>query len=472
MKIRRTVLVVDDNEINRLNLKLLLKEHYQVLEAGDLEKADATLSANRVDLVVLDLALPPEPDNPEIGMGYLVKLKRESPDTPVVVITGHDEHALALRARKNGALDFFGKPFDPDEVQDTINRAMEAHWQQLREQELQRALDVRMGSELLGESEPMQELKALITQVAPTPSTVLIRGETGTGKELIARRLHAESPRADEPFIAINCAAMSAEHLESELFGHEKGAFAGATRRKLGWFERASGGTLFLDEIAGMPLSVQAKLLRVLESGEFSRLGGESVICSDVRLLCSTKADLEHLVSTGEFRDDLYYRIHVVEIEAIPLREHMQDLELLAEHILIQKGLACGKQIEGFSDQVIEQMQRYSWPGNVRELENVIERAVVLSLGNTIESLPSLVGPHVAHASGDLLQQWFMQLPDSGIKGENAVADFEKQLLLTALERNGNIKARAGRWLGFGDRAKDKMRYLCDKYKVDTQEDS
>ena len=168
MKIQRTVLVVDDNEINRLNLKLLLKDNFQVLEAGDLEKADAALSANRIDLVVLDLALPPEPDNPEIGMAYLVKLKRESPDTPVVVITGHDEHALALRARKDGALDFFGKPFDPDEVQDTINRAMASRWQQLREQELQRALDVRMGSELLGESEPMQALKTLISQVAPT----------------------------------------------------------------------------------------------------------------------------------------------------------------------------------------------------------------------------------------------------------------------------------------------------------------
>lgn len=472
MKIQRTVLVVDDNEINRLNLKLLLKDKYEVLEAGDLDKADAALSANRVDLVILDLALPPEPDNPEIGMAYLLKLKKESPDTPVVVITGHDEHALAARARKDGALDFFGKPFDPDEVQDTIDRAMELRWQQLREQELQRALDSRMGSELLGESTAMHELKELIAQVAPTPSTVLIKGETGTGKELIARRLHAESPRANEPFIAINCAAMSAEHLESELFGHEKGAFAGAAKRKLGWFERASGGTLLLDEIAGMPLSVQAKLLRVLESGEFSRLGGESVICSDVRLLCSTKADLEQLVSTGEFRDDLYYRIHVVEITASPLREHMEDLELLASEILIQKGLACGKQIEGFSDQVMEQMQRYSWPGNVRELENVLERAVVLSLGNSIESLPSLAGPHVAHASGDLLQQWFQQLPDSGIKGENAVAEFEKQLLLTALERNGNIKARAGRWLGFGDRAKDKMRYLCDKYEVDAQEDS
>lgn len=472
MTIQRTVLVVDDNEINRLNLKLLLKEYYQVLEAGDLDVAEAALSANRIDLVVLDLALPPEPDNPEIGMQYLAKFKQENPDTPVVVITGHEEHALAVRAREIGALDFFGKPFDPDEVRDTIDRAMEASWQRLREQELKRALDSRMGTEILGASQPMRALRALVEQVAQAPSTVLIRGETGTGKELVARQLHALSPRAGEPFIAINCAAMSAEHLESELFGHEKGAFSGAGKRKLGWFERASGGTLFLDEVSGLPLSVQAKLLRALEHGEFSRLGGESMITSNVRLICSTKADIEKLVAEGKFRDDLYYRIHVVEIAVPPLRDHMEDMQMLAEHILIQKGLLCGRQVNAFSESVLEQMQRYSWPGNVRELENVIERAVVLTDGDTIQTLPSLAGPHTVQESNDVLQNWLSQLPDSGIHAEKAVAEFEKRLLLEALARNGNIKARAGRWLGFGDRSKDKMRYLCDKYQVDTQEDS
>lgn len=472
MTIQRTVLVVDDNEINRLNLKLLLKEHYQVLEAGDLTLAEEALSANRIDLVVLDLALPPEPDNPEIGMQYLAEFKQENPDTPVVVITGHDEHALAVRARETGALDFFGKPFDPDEVRDTIDRAMESSWQKLREQELKRALDSRMGTEILGDSESIRALRALIEQVAQAPSTVLIRGETGTGKELVARQLHSLSPRAAEPFIAINCAAMSAEHLESELFGHEKGAFAGAAKRKLGWFERASGGTLFLDEVVGLPLSVQAKLLRALEHGEFSRLGGESMIRSDVRLICSTKADIEKLVADGEFRDDLYYRIHVVEIGMPPLRDHMEDLPILAEHILLQKGMLCGRQVTGFSESVLEQMARYSWPGNVRELENVIERAVVLTDGDTIETLPSLAGPQTAQESDDVLQNWLSQLPDSGIQAEKAVAEFEKRLLLEALSRNSNIKARAGRWLGFGDRAKDKMRYLCDKYQVDTQEET
>ncbi|MDQ7010609.1 MAG: sigma-54 dependent transcriptional regulator, partial [Mariprofundaceae bacterium] len=315
MGIQRAILVVDDNEINRLNLKLLLKDQYQILEAGDVEVAEAMLSGHRIDLMVLDLALPPEPDNPEIGMQYLENLAGENPDIPVVVVTGHDEHALAVRARKAGAIDFFGKPFDPDEVRDTIDRAMEARWQRVREQELRRMLDVRVGTEILGDSEAMRQLRDLIAQVAPAPSTVLIRGETGTGKELVARSLHARSPRAEEPFIAINCAAMAAEHLESELFGHEKGAFAGAGKRKLGWFERASGGTLFFDEVAELPSSVQGKLLRVLESGEFSRLGGDSVIRCDVRLICSTRTDLEALVAGGVFRDDLYYRIHVIEIE-------------------------------------------------------------------------------------------------------------------------------------------------------------
>ncbi len=467
---KRTVLVVDDNDINRLNLKLLLKDSYQVLEAGDLDGADTMLSGNRVDLVVLDLALPPEPDNPEIGLGYLAKLRKESPDTPVVVITGHDERAIALRAQKLGAQDFFGKPFDPDEVKATIDRSMEARWQAVREQEMQRALETQVNKDLLGESEQMQELKALVEQVAGAPSTALIRGETGTGKELIARRLHAASPRAKQPFIAINCAAMSAELLESELFGYEKGAFAGAGERKLGWFERASGGTLFLDEVAGLPLQVQGKLLRVLESGEFSRLGGDAIIISDVRLICSTREDLKAKVEDGSFRDDFYYRIHVVEIEVPPLRDHIEDLPLLAEAILIRKAALCGKRIEPFSDEMLEQLGRYSWPGNVRELENVIERAVVLAAGDRVDAIPSLAGPQPAADDQDPLAQWLQQLPETGIRAEKAVAYFERRLVETALERNHHIKARAGRWLGFGDRAKDKMRYLCDKYDIEVQE--
>ncbi|ATX82460.1 two-component system, NtrC family, response regulator/two-component system, NtrC family, response regulator PilR [Mariprofundus ferrinatatus] len=468
---KQTVLVVDDNDINRLNLKLLLKESYQILEAGDLEVADSMLSGNRVDLVVLDLALPPEPDNPEIGMGYLQRLRKESPDTPVVVITGHDERSFALRAQKMGALDFFGKPFDPDEVKATIDRSMEARWKAMREQEMERALQSQLNTELLGESGEMCELRQLIEQVASAPSTVLIRGETGTGKELIARTLHAASSRAEQPFIAINCAAMSADLLESELFGYEMGAFAGAGKRKLGWFERASGGTLFLDEVAGLPLPVQAKLLRVLETGEFSRLGGDAMLRSDVRLICSTREDLERKVSDGSFRDDLYYRIHVVEIVVPPLREHLDDLPKLADAILLRKAAMCGKRMEGFSEDVIEQFSRYSWPGNVRELENVIERAVVLAAGDVVESIPSLVGPQfVASDDIDPLQLWFQQLPESGIKAEKAVAEFERQLVEAALERNHHIKARAGRWLGFGERAKDKMRYLCDKYDIDVQE--
>lgn len=468
---KRTVLIVDDNDINRLNLKLLLKDSYQILEAGDLEAADEALSGHRVDLVVLDLALPPEPDNPEIGMGYLEKLCAESPDTPVVVITGHDQRPLAIRAQQLGAEDFFGKPFDPDEVKSTIDRTLEARWRAMREQEMQRALESRVNHDLLGESEAMQELRAMIAQVAPTPSTVLIQGETGTGKELVARHLHERSKRSDQPFIAINCAAMNAEHLESELFGYEKGAFAGAGKRKLGWFERASGGTLFLDEVAGLPLAVQAKLLRVLESGEFSRLGGEAIIQSDVRLICSTREDLEHKVAEGSFRDDLYYRIHVVGITVPPLRDHIEDIPELSDAILLRKAAICGKQMDALSEDVLEQMARYSWPGNVRELENVIERAIVLSPGSVVESLPSLSGPHPADDEEDPLQAWLQQLPDTGIKAEKAVANFERQLVETALERNDHIKARAGRWLGFGERAKDKMRYLCDKYDIDMHEE-
>ncbi|MDQ6990263.1 MAG: sigma-54 dependent transcriptional regulator [Mariprofundaceae bacterium] len=468
----QSILVIDDNDINRLNLKLLLKNDYQVLEAGDPSLAEDCLAKHRVDLVILDLALPPEPDNPEIGLAYLCQLKQENPDTPVVVITGHDQHELALRAQADGALGFFGKPFNPDDVKVTVDQAMQARQQALREAQLQHALDTRMGHHILGETPEIRRLCDLIAQVAPTPSSVLIRGETGVGKELVARCLHEQSQRSKRPFIAINCAAMSVEHLESELFGHEKFAFSGAGERKLGWFERANGGTLFLDEVAGMPLSVQAKLLRVLEHGEFSRLGGDSMITSDVRLICSSKMDLESLIQQGDFRDDLYYRIHVVEINVPSLSDHIDDLPLLVDHILLQKSALCGKNIESISDHVLQQMRDYSWQGNVRELENVIERAVVLCTSNRIEELPTLLNANLLQASVDPFDAWLQSLPEEKIRAEKEIANFERRLLLTALQRHHNIKTKAGRWLGFGDRAKDKMRYLCDKYDIEIHEDS
>ncbi len=468
---RRVVLVVDDNEINRLNIRLLLKDKYDVLEAGDVQEAEERLAGHRIDLIVLDLALPPEPDNPEIGMRYLQRLRSETPDTPVVVVTGHDERRLATRARRLGALDFFGKPFDPDEVRDTIEQAMEASWQRMREQELGRQLAERMGNRLLGSSEAIQKLRTLIEQVAPTPSSVLIRGETGSGKELVARLLHARSERSDHPFIPVNCVAISAEHLESELFGHEKGAFTGATRRALGWFERASGGTLFLDEVAGLPASVQGKLLHVLESGEFSRLGGEAVLHCDVRLICSTKQPLESLVEKGEFREDLYYRIHVVDIEVPPLRAHLEDVPELANYFLERKALLCNKQIDGISEGVMRELMGYDWPGNVRELENVIERAVVLATSSTIDSLPPLRRLHSAQdEQADLLTAWFAQLPADQVDGDALTEAFERQLILTALRRSHGVKAQAGRWLGFADKAKDRMRYLCNKHNIHPQE--
>ncbi len=470
MSIQQNILVVDDNDINRLNLRLLLKPDYHVIEAGDPKAADEQLSKHRVDLVVLDLALPPEPDNPEIGLAYLQQLHQENPDTPVAVITGHDQHELAVRAKADGALGFFGKPFNPDEVKSVIDQTLQAKQHAIREAQLQHALESRMGTEILGDSDEMTQLRALIQQVAPMPSSVLVRGETGVGKELVARCLHQQSPRAGQPFIAINCAAMSVEHLESELFGHEKGSFTGAGERKLGWFERANGGTLFLDEIADMPLSVQAKLLRVLEHGEFSRLGGESFITSDVRLICSSKKDLEHLIQEGKFRDDLYYRIHVVEVSVPPLASHIEDLPIFADAILLQKSALCGKQITEIAEPVLQAMQHYTWPGNVRELENVIERAVVLCQGHRIEQLPLLLNPYTAQAMDDPFSLWFQTLPEEGIRGDREVGNFERRLLLEALRRHKNIKAQAGRWLGFGERAKDKMRYLCDKYDIDLHE--
>jgi len=463
---QRVILIVDDNDINRLNLRLLLKEDYQVVEAGDTEQADKALCEHRVDLILLDLALPPEPDNPEIGLCYLEGLRKEGTDIPVVVITGHDERKLAARARKAGALDVFAKPFDPDEVRSTVDTAMQARQQALREQEKSRLLDSRMGQDLFGESEAVCTLRNMIDQVAAAPSSVLVRGETGTGKELVARLLHARSTRSEGPFIAVNCAAMDAGLLESELFGHEKGAYAGASTRHLGWFERASGGTLFLDEVSGLPTGVQGKLLRVLESGEFTRLGSEAVLRSDVRLICSTREALEELVEAGSFRDDLYYRINVVNITVPPLREHADDIPLLAGHFLKRKAALCNKLVLGYSEDAMQQLVGYSWPGNVRELENIIERAVVLAASETIEAIPALEGPRIRQEREDLIASWLDRLPEDGVNAEQLMDAMERRLVETALLRSGQIKARAGRWLGFGERAKDKMRYLCDKHGI------
>ena len=468
---QRVILIVDDNDINRLNLRLLLKDDYQVVEAGDTEQADKALLGHRVDLILLDLALPPEPDNPEIGMCYLEGLRKEGTDIPVVVITGHDERKLAARAKKAGALDFFAKPFDPDEVRGTIDAAMQARQQQLREQEMARMLDHRMGQKLLGDSAEMHALRHMIEQVAAAPSTVLVRGETGSGKELVARLLHAQSTRSEGPFIAVNCAAMDAGLLESELFGHEKGAYAGATTRHLGWFERASGGTLFLDEVSGLPSGVQGKLLRVLESGEFSRLGSEAVLRSDVRLICSTREPLEELVEAGGFRDDFYYRINVVSFTVPPLREHAEDIVQLAEDFLLRKARLCNKTVQHFSDTAMQQLIDYTWPGNVRELENVIERAVVLAAADVIEAIPSLEGPRLRQEREDLIASWLERLPEDGVNAEQLMDEMERRLVETALLRSSQIKARAGRWLGFGERAKDKMRYLCDKHDIQPGDD-
>jgi len=469
---KSAILVVDDNDINRLNLKLLLKDSYQIIEAGDIEQAEVQLAAHRVDLLVLDLALPPEPDNPEIGMCYLERLKQENPDISVVVVTGHEQHKLATRARKAGALGFFGKPFDPDEIRDAIDTAIQVRWQQVREQELTRLVDNRIGQELLGDSIEICQLRDMIVQVADAPSTVLIRGETGSGKELVARLLHSHSPRHDDPFVAINCAAVQAERLESDLFGHEKGGVVGASKRKQGWFERANGGTLFLDEIAGFPASMQGKLLRVLETGTFSRLGSAAVLSSDVRLICSTREPLEALVEDGSFRDDLYYRINVVNITVPSLREHTADIPLLAGCFLERKALLCNKPIDTFSKSAMQQLLAYSWPGNVRELENVIERAVVLADTTCIKQIPSLSEPRSHEDREDLLNIWFERLPESGIDAERLLENIEKNMVLTALARNGQVKAKSGRWLGFGERTKDKMRYLCNKYDIHPGEEN
>jgi DNA-binding NtrC family response regulator len=360
-----TVLVVDDERNIRRTLRMVLEgEGYAVEECESAEEAIARVA--EADAVMLDVKLPGMS-----GLELLPKLRPE--ELPVIMISGHGTLQDAVQATKLGAFDFLEKPLDRDRVVVTVRNALE-----------RRALKREVGkqsarNEMIGSSAPMVALFAQIAKVAPTKGRVLITGESGTGKELIARAIHNGSPVAKGPFVKVNCAAIPPELIESELFGHEKGAFTGATARKRGLFEVADGGTIFLDEIGDMSLSAQAKVLRVLQTGELSRVGGESVIKVDTRVLAATNKELAEEVKTSRFREDLYFRLNVVPLRAPPLRERGDDIPALAEAFVEQCCLENGFRPKQIEPEVLARLRAYAWPGNVRELRNLIERLVILS---------------------------------------------------------------------------------------------
>jgi DNA-binding NtrC family response regulator len=381
------VLVVDDKENMRKLFSRILGDAYAVTEAADGTQALALLASREFDVVVTDIQMPGAD-----GFAVLREVKRRAPDTEVVLVTAYASIPKAVEAIKEGAYDYLSKPFDPDEVALIVARALE----QRRQRKAAAGLKARLATApdlhgLLGASAAMRGLHALLSQVAARDLTVLLTGETGTGKELAARAVHAESPRKARPFVAVNCGALPAELVESELFGHAKGAFTGATVAKAGLFEEAHGGTLFLDEIGDLPLPVQVKLNRALQEKEVRRVGTTAPVKVDVRVVAATHRDLAEEAAAGRFREDLYYRLNVVTVRLPALRERRDDIPLLAMHFLSRAGRP---ELEGFAPEALRALTAYAWPGNVRQLENAVARAVAVAQGPRIgvEDLPPELG--------------------------------------------------------------------------------
>jgi DNA-binding NtrC family response regulator len=376
------ILIVDDEESQRKQLAgFLEKQGFDVITAASGSEAIRACQERHFEIALIDLKMP-EMD----GIELLGKLKEKSPEMQVIMMTAYGSVETAVEAMKLGAYNYVGKPINLDELKVNINRALESHHLLAENRFLKEELKERFKDiQIIGKSKAIQAVLSTVSRVAKTKSTVLIRGETGTGKELVARSIHALGDRSEQPFIPVSCAALAESLLESELFGHEKGAFTGAIRRREGRFELANGGTLFLDEVGDIPLETQVKILRVIESQEFERLGGKETLKVDVRMIAATNQDLEEKIKEKTFREDLYYRLNVISIFIPPLRERKEDVLVLVDHFLDKANRKCGKTVEGITPAVKDLILSYDWPGNVRELENVIERGVVLSRTNVID---------------------------------------------------------------------------------------
>ncbi len=383
-----SVLIAEDNEGFRKVLReALLREGFEVEEARDGDEALARLGARHYDLLVSDVKMPGTD-----GMELLKKVRQTDPETTVLMMSAYGTVDMAVDAMKIGAIDFMSKPFSVDEFMITIRRSAEKQSLMRENTALRHNLSVHYDAgRIVWKSAAMGEVMALVRKVAQSNSTVLITGESGTGKELFAHAVHSQSSRAAKPLVKVNISVFSEGVLESELFGHEKGAFTGALTRKPGRFELADGGTIFLDEIGDLSPSVQVKLLRVLQEREFERVGGTSPLRVDVRLIAATRHDLRGMVQAGTFREDLYFRLNVVNVRVPPLRERREDIPALAEHFIARYGAGPGRDARRMGEKSLEALQRYSWPGNVRELENVVQRALVLAEGEEIvpDDLPS-----------------------------------------------------------------------------------
>ncbi|MDP7298500.1 MAG: sigma-54 dependent transcriptional regulator [Myxococcota bacterium] len=440
-----TVLIVDDEELYRHALERILRRAgHEVITARDAAEALATVSDQSVDLVLSDVKMPGID-----GLELVRQLREVAPDLPCIVVTGYGSPDQSVEALRAGAFWYLEKPFDQghlDVVRRLVAQAIEVGRLRSENRMLQRQLCSRYGFDnIVGTSSALREVLEVVAKVAETNSTVLITGESGTGKELIARALHYNSPRTDRMFVTVNCGAIPEELLESELFGHVKGAFTNAVNHREGRFSVADGGTLFLDEIGDMSPNLQVKLLRVLQDGTFEPVGSSKTRAVDVRLVAATNQDLEQAIRERRFREDLFYRLNVIPIEMPALRDRRDDIELLAHHFLKTANRDREQKVSGFNTEALDRIRAHSWPGNIRELENMVERLAVLCEGGRIE-VQDL--PRELRRSLDAPILTVPQLPPTGLSFRDLVDDFETDLILQALEQTHWNKNQAARLLG------------------------
>lgn len=453
-----TILVADDEKSMREFLEIMLtREGYEVLAASTAEEAIEMISSRSIDLVITDINMPKAS-----GMAVLKSSMETDSNTPVIMITAFAAADTAVEAMKMGAYDYITKPFNVDEIKLVIAKALERRKdkEELGRLKAEVAKSYGVEGHIMGKSEQIARIFRMINKMARSRSTVLITGESGTGKELVAKAIHYLSDRKNKPFLSINCGAIPEQLLESELFGHQKGSFTGAVSDKKGLLEIADGGAFLLDEIGEAPLSVQVKLLRVLQEREFKRVGGVKDIKIDVRIIAATNQNLEDLIKAGAFREDLFYRLNILPIHLPPLRERKEDIPILVSRFIEKYSDEAKRKNISISNEAMSLLESYHWRGNVRELENVIERAVVLMTGSLIEpgNLPDEVRFYSAHTGKESIN-----LPDEGVDLEEVVSSVEKDLLLRALSKTGGKKKEAAKLVNLSFRS---FRYKLAKYEI------
>jgi len=458
---QRSVLIVDDERNMLTVMEFALKDAgYRVLTAERAEDALELIHDPDLDVILSDLKMP--------GMGgdEFIRVSRQlRPDVPIIVVTAYGSIRSAIECVQAGASNYLTKPFEPEELQFSVENAL--RYRDLMNENLQWhavVMNDRRRNRLLGDSGPMKKLREQIGQVAPFKTNVLITGESGTGKEAVARTIHETGPRADHPWVAINCSAIPHDLMESELFGYVKGAFTGATQNRLGRLEQANHGTLFFDEIGDLDVAMQAKLLRVLQEREFSPVGSDTVRRVDVRVLAATNRDLNKLVESNQFREDLLYRLDVYNIHVPPLRERRDDIPMLANSFLVDLRAELGKLVSTITDDALAAMTEYSWPGNVRELRNAIERSLLTCSGDAIQKqdLPDKICSHLESVSipGSSLAQ------PSEVGLDDWLAETEKKLIMEALDKCGGVQAEAARLLKISERS---LWHRLKKYEIQVE---